>query len=665
MFFGFIDGSNAFKHEFTKSLYVIGSNSMPTMNKRTFLKLAAMGVAGTAAGSLPLFMQQAHASEKMPKDFYSLPKKGQARILHTTDLHGQLLPVYFREPNVNLGVGVANGRPPHIVGKKLLEKMQLPLEGPEAYAYTYLDFLTAAKKYGKTGGYAHIKTLLDRLRKDAGGVDNTLTIDGGDLWQGSGTSLWTRGVDMVEASNILGVDVMVGHWEFTYAEQEVLSNVALFKGDFIGQNVRVKDDSLMDDKYTEMVEKNNGLGLFDEDSGNAFQPYVMKKIGGKRIAVVGQAFPRTANANPPEFFPDWSFGLREDDMAALVKKIRTEEKPDAVIMLSHNGKDVDIKMGENVPGIDAVFGGHTHDGIPRPIEVKNKDGGRCLVTNAGSNGKFVGVMDIEVKDGGKVEMHYKMLPVITNWLPADKEMDAYITQMRSKKYDDKIIEARNKKFHFNKARVGKSYDEILTEKLAIADRTLYRRGNFMGTWDQVLCNSLREEYKADIALSAGVRWGTSTLKGDWITMEDVMTQCSMTYAETYVMDMKGKALLEMLEQVADNLFDPDPYLQSGGDMVRVGGLDYTIEPAKKLYSRITEARLDNGDKIEADKTYKIAGWATVNRTPDGRLLWDITRDYILKNKGKDDVLTLKKINRPKLLGVSDNVGLADYEGETG
>ena len=635
---------------------------MPSMDRRTFLKILSMGTAGAATGALPFLMQSAHAAT-MPKDYYSMPKKGQARILHITDVHGQLLPVYFREPNVNLGVGSAEGRPPHVVGSKLLTKMGLDANSPESYAYTYLDFLEAAKKYGKTGGFAHIKTLLDSLRKDAGGIDNTLTIDGGDLWQGSGTSLWTRGVDMVEASNILGVNVMVGHWEFTYAEQEVLSNVALFKGDFIGQNIRVKDDSLMSDEYTEMVEKNDGRGLFDEDEGYAFQPYVMKKIGGKRIAVVGQAFPRTANANPKEFFPDWSFGLREEDMTQLVKKIRTEEKPDAVIMLSHNGMDVDVKMGENVPGIDAVFGGHTHDGMPQPIEVKNKEGGRCLVTNAGSNGKFVGVMDFNIEDG-KVDMHYKMLPVITNWLEADKEMEAYITQMRSKKYDDKVVEARHEKFKNTPSRIGKTYDTILTEKLAKADRTLYRRGNFMGTWDQVLCNALRHEYKADIAMSAGVRWGTTTLEGDWITMEDVMTQCSMTYAETYVMDMKGKDLMETLEQIADNLFDPDPYLQSGGDMVRLGGMDYTIDPTKKLYSRITEARLDNGDKIEDDKTYKVAGWATVNRTPDGRLMWDVVRDYILKAKSKDDVLKLPKINRPKIVGMNKNPGIADYKGET-
>ena len=638
---------------------------MSAVNRRKFLKILGTTGAVSATG-LAWLHSQAQAKKLVSDDgLYKLPMKGSARILHITDVHGQLLPVYFREPNVNLGIGPSYGKPPHVVGDKLIKKMNLKPNSVESYAYTYLDFEKAAKQYGKMGGFAHIKTLLDSLRHQAGGANNTITIDGGDLWQGSGTSLWTRGVDMVEASNILGVDVMVGHWEFTYKEQEVLSNVALFKGDFIGQNVRVKEDALMSDEYLDMVDKNNGLGLFDEDNGYAFKPYTMKKIGGRRIAVVGQAFPRTANANPPEFFPDWSFGLREDDMRDLVKKIRSEEKPDAVIMLSHNGMDVDIKMGQNVPGIDAVFGGHTHDGMPQPVKVTNKKGGTCLVTNAGSNGKFVGVMDLEF-DGSKLkDLHYKMLPVMTNMLKEDKEMSAYISQMRGTKYSNKIVESRSKKRAFSKARLGKTYDEILKEKLAIADRTLYRRGNFMGTWDQILCNALRQEYNADVALSAGVRWGTSILKGDWITMEDVMTQCSMTYAETYVNEMKGKDLLNVLEQVADNLFDPNPYLQSGGDMVRVGGLDYTIDPSKKLYQRISNARLDNGEKIKADKTYKVAGWAVVNRTPDGRLMWDIVREYLIKNRSKDHILRLSKINNPKLIGVKNNPGLADYDGELG
>jgi sulfur-oxidizing protein SoxB len=634
-----------------------------TLNRRQFMKLMA---AAAAAGSVPaLYSNRAFSQQSAPEGFYDAPMQGDARILHITDVHGQLLPVYFREPNVNLGVGEAFGRPPHTVGTQLLAEAGLKQDSPEAYAYTYLNFLKAAQQYGRTGGFAHVKTLLDQLRDQAGGASSTLTVDGGDLWQGSATSLWTRGVDMVEASNILGLDVMVGHWEFTYPEAEVLSNVALFKGDFIGQNVRILADSLFDDAYFEMVERFDGRGLYNEDSGHAFQPYVIREINGARIAVVGQAFPRTANANPPEFFPDWSFGLRETDMAELIEQIRGDEQPDAVILLSHNGMDVDIKMAERVPGLDAVFGGHTHDGIPVPIRVKNPSGRECWVTNAGSNGKFVGCMDFAFGGNGIENMQYKMFPVITNWLDADPEMAAYIAQMRNTTYSENIVESRRKDARFNPKWVGKTFDEILTEKLAKADRVLYRRGNFMGTWDQVICNALRWEYDADIALSAGVRWGPSTLEGDWITMDDVMSQVATTYSETYVMDMTGQQIIDMLEGVADNLFDPDPYLQSGGDMVRVGGLDYTIAPTQSLGQRISEARLDNGDVIEPDKTYSVSGWATVNRTPEGRLIWEIIRDYLLANKGSDDVLRIPKINHPKVVGMNDNPGMADYPGETG
>lgn len=629
------------------------------MKRREFLQ--AMGAAA-AAGMLPK-LARAESSGSLPA-LFDAPMKGTARLLHFTDVHGQILPIYFREPNVNLGMGDAYGRVPHVVGHKLLEKIGVKAGTPEAYAYTYLDFDALAEKYGPIGGFAHLKTLLDHLRKQAGGQDNTLTLDGGDSWQGSGTSLWTRGVDMVECSNILGVDAMVGHWEFTYSQEQLLSNVALFKGDFIGQNVRVKEDALFGDEYREITEKYNGLGLFDEDSGHAFMPYTMKTVGGSRVAVIGQAFPRLANANPQQFFPNWSFGLREDDLRSLVKKIWEEENPAAVVMVSHNGMDVDVKMGQRVPGINAIFGGHTHDGVPLPVVVKDTEG-ECWVTNAGSNGKFVGVMDLTI-DGDKLAgLHYHMIPVISNMLPADPEMEAYISHMRSKKYDDTIKESRVPALYTNKERLGKTFEEILSEKVAIAGETLYRRGNFMGTWDQVLCNALREHYKADVALSAGVRWGVTVPKGHWVTMDDIMSQSSMTYAETYASQMTGKQLLDILEGVADNLFDPDPYLQSGGDMVRVGGLDYTIVPGNKLGDRIKDARLDDGTAIDPDGTYMVAGWAQVNRTPDGPLLWDLTREHLLKHRDpKTKVFKLRKVNHPKLVGVNADPGLESYPGET-
>ena len=634
---------------------------MNTFNRRQFVKLMA---AIAAVGSIPaVHSARALSNKSAPAGFYDKPMEGDARILHITDVHGQLLPVYFREPNVNLGVGSAYGRFPHIVGKGFLEANGFEPGSPEEYAFTYLNFTKHAQELGRTGGFAQIKTLLDRLRSQAGGLGNTLTVDGGDLWQGSATSLWTRGVDMVEASNILGVDVMVGHWEFTYREDEVLSNIALFKGDFIGQNVRVSEDSLFGDDYPALVERFDGSGLYDEDTGHAFQPYVIKEVNGARIAVIGQAFPRTANANPKEFFPDWSFGLREDDMAELIEQIHGDESPDAVVLVSHNGMDVDIKMAERVAGLNAVFGGHTHDGCPLPVKVKNPAGHDCWVTNAGSNGKFIGCMDFKLGDGGVKGLSYQMFPVISDWIEPDKEMESFVRQMRQTKYTDKITQSRRKDVLYNPVWVGKTYDEILTEKLAKADQLLYRRGNFMGTWDQVICNALRWEYNADIAMSAGVRWGTTTLPGDWITMDDVMSQVATTYSETYITELTGEALMQTLEAVADNLFDPDPYLQSGGDMVRVGGMDYTIAPTKNFGERLSDARLDSGEAIDPNKIYKVTGWATVNRTPDGRLIWDIIRDYILANKDADNVLRLKKINHPKVVGMTDNPGINDYPGE--
>ncbi len=622
---------------------------MHKLDRREFIKLVTAGSALGAAGLTLSSLQGCEKATKAADDYYSVPMQGDARILHITDVHGQLFPVHFREPNVNLGLGDAHGKMPHIVGKGFLDKMGFEEGSPEAYAYTYLDFDNALKKYGRMGGFAHVKTLLDRLRAQAGGKQNTLTLDGGDLWQGSATSLWTRGVDMVEASNILGLDVMVGHWEFTYKENEVLSNVALFKGDFIGQNVKVKDESLFEDAYPALVEQYDGRGLFDESTGHAFQPYVMKEVNGARICIVGQAFPRTANANPQEFFPDWSFGLREDEMIELVEKIHAEEKPDAVVLLSHNGMDVDLKMASRVPGLNAVFGGHTHDGIPKPIEVKNVSGETCLVTNAGSHSKFVGVMDFDFGDS-KVKMNYKMLPVFEDMLPADKEMDAYLSQMLDSPYDENIVESRRKEYHFNETRVGKSFREILDEKLAIAGTTLYRRGNFMGTWDQVICDALNDEYQSDMSLSAGVRWGISVPEGEWITMGDMMTQVAITYGETYVIPMKGADIVIMLEGIADNLFTKDPYLQSGGDMVRIGGLDYTIDPSKDE-NRLSDIRFNNtGEALDPEKEYQVSGWASVNPAPEGRLIWDIVRDYMLRVRDENNVLHLGHINTPKVVG---------------
>lgn len=630
------------------------------LNRRDFIKLVG---AGAVAGGVGAYFYGKNNSLSgnlsLDEDFYKIPKFGNSRILHMTDTHGNLLPNYFREPNVNLGFGDTFGKLPHVVGDNLLKEIGVKPGSPSAYAYTYNNFEKLAAKYGKTGGFGQIKTVLDSLRADAGGIENTLTVDGGDTWQGSGTSLWTRGADMVEACNILGVDVMVGHWEFTYKEAEVLKNIGFFKGDFIGQNVRILEDALMEDRYFEMTEKFGGDGLFNEDEAMPFKPYVIKTIGGNRFAVIGQAFPRTSNANPQkDFFPDWSFGLREDEMNELVQDIKANESVDAIILVSHNGMDVDIKMASRVPGIDAIFGGHTHDGMPLPVEVKN-EAGTTIVTNAGCSGKYIGVMDFDIKNGSVADYSYKMLPILSDFIKPNKQMVSFINKMRRTKYDEKVVEARNPKMANNPARVGKTYDEILTEKLCTTEQTLYRRGNFMGTWDQVLVNALREEYNADFAMSAGVRWGTSVPAGHDVTMEDLMTNTSMTYAETYVADMTGKQIKDVLEAIAENLFVQDPYLQSGGDMVRMGGLDYTIEPAKGLGERITNLITDSGEAVEDGKTYKVAGWAQVNTIGEGRLMWDVAADY-LRKQGH---LNLTKVNHPTIKGVKNNPGIENYAGK--
>lgn len=585
-----------------------------TISRREFVKL--MGLAG-AAGMMPASV---FARQKAPSDLYEVPTFGNVRLLHFTDCHAQLLPVYFREPNVNIGVASARGKPPHLVGDYLLKHFQIQPNTIEAHAFTFLNFDEGAQTYGKVGGFAHLATLVRKLR-DQAGPGNSLLMDGGDTWQGSGTAYWTRGMDMVEACNLLGVDVMTGHWEFTYLQDEVFKNVEAFKGDFVAQNVKAKEDALFEGE----------LPVYDEDSAHVFRPYTIKEVGGVRVAVVGQAFPYTPIANPQRFIPDLTFGINDGDMQQLVDEIRETEKPDAVVVISHNGMDVDLKMASVVTGVDAIFGGHTHDGVPTPVKVKNA-GGVTLVTNAGSNGKFLGVMDLDVKGGAVRDVRYRLLPVFSNLLAADKDMTAFIEKVR------------------------KPYTSELGEKLAVADETLYRRGNFNGTFDQVICNALREQNDAQISLSPGFRWGTTVPSGQSITMEHVLDQTCMTYPETYRRAMSGKDIKLILEDVCDNLFNVDPYYQQGGDMVRVGGLDYVCDPTRGFGERISDMTLDNGDPVDPGKEYVVAGWATVGSKSPGPAVWDQVADHLRHHK----TVKLDKINTPVLKSVKGNPGLQDY-----
>lgn len=583
-----------------------------SLSRREFSSL--VGMAGLA-GILPL-SKQSRASYSAELGAYHVPNYGSVRLLHMTDCHAQLLPIYFREPSVNLGIGAAKGQPPHLVGNQLLNNLDRKLDAASQHAFTYLNFVEAAKTYGKVGGFAHLKTLVDRLRQQYGDT-RTLLLDGGDTWQGSGTAYWTRGRDMVEASNLLGVDIMTGHWEFTYQDKEVRDNIKHFNGEFLAQNVKVEEEALFD-----------GAEAFDEESGHAFKPYSIRKMGDHRVAVIGQAFPYTPIANPKRFVPEWEFGINDGDLQELINEVRQTEKPDAVVLLSHNGMDVDLKLASRVSGIDAILGGHTHDGIPEPLIIENS-GGKTLVTNAGSNGKFLGVLDLKITSGRVSGFQYRLLPIFSNLLAADQKMQEYIDRVRA------------------------PYLDRLTPVLGHTQGLLYRRGNFNGTYDQLICDAQRTVGDAQISLSPGFRWGTSLLPGAPITMESLLDQTCITYPETYVRNMTGSEIKLILEDVCDNLFNPDPYYQQGGDMVRVGGLNYTCDPTRSIGGRISELTLDSGKQLESSKSYRVAGWATTGSQSTGRPIWDVVAEYI-RDQGEVSISTL---NSPKLLNVARNPGL--------
>ena len=586
---------------------------MSKLSRREFIYM--MSVLGAA----PVF---ANSHTRMTdtnklEDYYKLKSFGNVRLLHMTDSHAQLMPVYFREPSVNLGLHGNYGKPPHIVGEKLLDYYGIKGNKRLEYAYSCVNFEKHAKVMGRVGGFSQLKTVIDFLRNNYG-KEKTLMLDGGDTWQGSATALYTRGRDMVGAMNLLGVDIAVGHWEFTYKAEEILANVKELDAEFLAQNVFVKEDALMD-----------GAEAYDEDSGLAFKPYTIKKMGNARVAVIGQAFPYTTIANPQRFIPDWTFGIKDEEMQELVDTIRDEEKPDAVIVLSHNGFDVDQKMAEVCTGIDFIMGGHTHDGVPEAVPVKNEEG-TTYVCNAGSNGKFLNVLDLDIQNGKIKDFKFTLLPIFSDLVPEDKEMKAYIEKVRLPFIKD------------------------LNRTIATTEETLFRRGNFNGSWDQIICDALIDVKGADISLSPGFRWGTTVMPGQDITFDDLMTQTAMTYPETYARDITGQGIKDILEDVADNLFNADPFYQQGGDMVRTGGISYKIDPKAKMGSRISDIQLTkNGEKLHASKSYKVAGWSTVGSKSPGEPVWETVETYL----GNVKHIVNLRVDTPDIIGVKNNPGI--------
>lgn len=545
------------------------------ISRREFLQasLAATAIVGVSGfGNWSRLAAQQALTEGQLLQFDDF---GNVTLIHITDIHAQLKPVWFREPEWNIGVGDAKGKPPHVVGNAFAEMFNLTPGSPEAYAMTHEDFVALGKTYGKMGGMDRVATVVKSIRAAR---PDALLLDGGDTWHGSMTSLLTRGQDMVNVMNALAPDAMTSHWEWTFGTQRVTEIVENLPFAFLGANI-------FDAEWDEP----------------AFEPYKIFDRAGTRIAVIGQAFPYMPIANPRWMFPEYSFGIREERMQEVVNEVRAAGV-DLVVCLSHNGFDVDQKMASRVQGIDVILTGHTHDAIPEPVLV-----GQTILIASGSNGKFVSRVDLDVRDGKMMGFRHKLIPVFSDVITPDPDMAALIDAERA------------------------PFKDQLEEKIGTTESLLYRRGNFQGTWDDLICDAVRSERDAQIALSPGVRWGPSLLPGDDITREDIHNVTSMTYGQVYRTAMTGETLHTVLEDVADNLFNTDPYYQQGGDMVRIGGMGFGIDVSKPIGSRITNLTLtDSGEAIDAAKSYTVAGWASVNEGTEGPQIWDVLESHIRK-----------------------------------
>lgn len=549
------------------------------ITRRELLQVGAAAGAVIASGALGV-RGRALAQERLTEaELLRFPAVGNVTLLHIADVHGQLVPVCFREPSINLGVGEAKGLPPHVTGREFLTKFGIAPGSAAAYALSSEEFEDLAKRYGRIGGLDRAATVINAVRAERG-EDKVLFLDGGDTWQGSLGSYRTRGQDMVDCFKLLKPDAMTGHWEFTYGEERVKELIGSLGFAFLALNVR-------DAEWQEPV----------------FEPYKMFEKGGVKVAVLGQAFPYTPVANPRWMIPKWSFGIREDDVRAQVQKAR-KEGAQLVVLLSHNGFDVDRKLAARVAGIDVILTAHTHDALPEAVRV-----GRTLLIASGSHGKFVSRLDLDVRGGEVKDFRYKLIPLFSDAIRPDPAMKAQIETARA------------------------PFSAELAREVGRAETLLFRRGNFNGTFDDMICAALIEERDAEIALSPGFRWGTSVLPGAPITIEDIHNATSITYPQVYRIGMTGERLKEILEDVADNLFNPDPYYQQGGDMVRCGGLGYTIDVAKPMGSRISGlTHLQSGKPIDARKEYAVAGWASVNEGTQGPPVWDVVASYVARKK---------------------------------
>ncbi len=544
-------------------------------SRREFLQLAAITAMLIGGKNWNAVAAKQEISEN---DLLQFDSKGQITLLHITDIHGQLKPVYFRPPSENFGIGKYEGIPPHLVGKFFLDYFGIQPNTPLAYAHTMLDYVPLAREYGKLGGLDRTASLIKKIRAERG-EDKVLLLDGGDTWQGSYTSLKTQGEDMIKAMNLLKPDAMVGHWEFTLGQERLSELIDKIDFPFLGGNV-------FDTEWDEPV--------FESTS------YFEK--GGVQVAVIGQHFPYTPIANPSYLVDGWSFGIRPETIQKNINKAK-KNGAEVVVLLSHNGFDVDQKLATILDNVDVILTGHTHDAIPRAIKIKN-----TLLLSSGSHGKYLGRIDLKIDHGKVVDFSSNLIPIFSDVIEPDPEMTRLIDKIRD------------------------PYEEECNRVIGQAETLLYRRGNFGGPWDSVICDAIIQERDTEISLSPGFRWGTTLLPGQKITIDDIYSQTSMNYPEVYRTEMKGETIKNLLEDVCDNIFNPDPFFQQGGDMVRVGGMTYTCEPKNIMGNRISNLKLSNGEKIESQKKYTIGGWGSINPEVEGPPIYKILEDYVTGEK---------------------------------
>lgn len=548
------------------------------VSRRDFLQVGMATTAIYGASGFGNFSKLAAQQKLTQDDLLKFDTYGNVSLIHITDIHGQLKPIYFREPEINLGVGDATGQVPHITGAQFRKMYGINDGSPSHYALTHNDFSALAKDYGRLGGLDRVATVIKSIRADR---PDAILLDGGDTWHGSYTCHHTQGQDMVNVMNALKTEAMTFHWEFTLGSERVHEIIDTLPFPALGQNI-------FDAEWDEPAEY--------------FKPYTFFERGGSKIAVIGQAFPYMPIANPGWMFPEYSFGIRDENMQAMVDEVRGLGA-DLVVVLSHNGFDVDKKMASIVTGIDLILSGHTHDALPEPVLID-----KTVIIASGSNGKFVSRVDLDVRNGQMLGFKHKLIPIFADVITPDPDIAELINVQRAPFVDQ------------------------LSEVIGQSEGLLYRRGNFNGTWDDLICQAMIEEREADISLSPGVRWGPSILPGQDITREDIWNVTSMSYGKVYRTEMTGEFIHIILEDVADNLFNPDPYYQQGGDMVRIGGMGYRIDINKSQGKRISDLTLlKTGEKIDPSKVYIVAGWASVNEGTEGPQIWDLVENYISRN----------------------------------